>query len=68
MAEEIDQFEKDVRFLFKDDPVGRRVFENLRESYGRRSSFNNDALEMAFKEGQRAVFLELEEIVEKIYE
>ena len=67
MAEQITEFEKDVRFLFKDDPVGRRVYENLQNAYGRRSSFSNDALEMAFKEGQRAVFLELQEIVEKVY-
>ncbi len=56
-------FQKYVH-VFAKDATGIKVYEELKNAYQERSSFSTDALEMAFKEGQRSVFLELKAIVE----
>jgi len=60
----MDQFSKDVRELFS-TKTGQRMLANMKTAYGDRISFTKDPYETAFKEGQRSVYLELENIMEK---
>jgi F420-0:gamma-glutamyl ligase len=49
--------------VFSDDD-GRRVLEDLRRSYGDRRSFvDGDALATAFREGQRDVYLAVQDLI-----
>lgn len=57
-------FASNVRALFGNDATGIKVYENIKETYQDRSSFDPDPLRMAYKEGQRSVFLMLQSIVE----
>jgi hypothetical protein len=58
------EYFQNVKHVFAKDATGIKVYEELKNAYQERSSFSTDALEMAFKEGQRSVFLELKAIVE----
>ena len=60
----MDQFSKDVRELLS-TKTGQRMLANMKTAYGDRISFTKDPYETAFKEGQRSVYLELENIMEK---
>ena len=40
----------------------------MKVAYGDRISFNKDPYETAFKEGQRSIYLEIKNVVEKINE
>jgi len=60
----MDQFKKDVRELFS-TKTGQRILANMKVGYGDRRSFTNDPYQTAFNEGQRSVYLELENIMEK---
>lgn len=57
-------FVNNVSSLFNHDATGVKVYENLKETYQDRSSFDTDPLRMAYREGQRSVFLMLQSIVE----
>ena len=59
----MNQFSKDVKELFS-TKTGQRMLANMKLSYGGRS-FNKDPYQTAFNEGQRSVYLELENIMEK---
>ena len=60
----MDQFSKDVRELFS-SKTGERILANMKVAYGDRISFSKDPCETAFKEGQRSIYLEIKNIVEK---
>jgi len=60
----MDQFSKDVKELFS-TKTGERMLANMKSAYGDRISFTKDPYETAFREGQRSVYLELENIMEK---
>jgi hypothetical protein len=63
----VDQFSKDIRELFN-SKTGERILANMKVAYGDRISFNKDPYETAFKEGQRSIYLEIKNVVEKINE
>jgi hypothetical protein len=63
----VDQFSKDIRELFS-SKTGERILANMKVAYGDRISFNKDPYETAFKEGQRSIYLEIKNVVEKINE
>jgi hypothetical protein len=63
----MDQFSKDVRELFS-SKTGQRMLANMKAAYGDRISFSKDPCETAFREGQRSIYLEITNIVEKIHE
>jgi len=63
----MDQFSKDIRELFS-SKTGERILANMKVAYGDRISFNKDPYETAFKEGQRSIYLEIKNVVEKINE
>ena len=58
------EYFQNVKQVFAKDATGIKVYEELKNAYQERSSFSKDALEMAYREGQRSVFLELQSIVE----
>ena len=60
----MDQFSKDVRELLS-SKTGERVLANMKVAYGDRISFSKDPCETAFREGQRSIYLELKNIMEK---
>ena len=60
----MDQFSKDVRELFS-SKTGERILANMKVAYGDRISFSKDPCETAFKEGQRSIYLEIKNVVEK---
>jgi hypothetical protein len=59
-------FMRDIQQVFGRDATGRRVFEEWLKSYHDRMSYTVgcDPLEMAFKEGQRSIILELKTVIE----
>jgi len=61
---EAEAFVYNVKALFGNDATGIKVYENLKETYQDRSSFHTDPYQMAYREGQRSVFLMLQSIVE----
>tara|TARA_R110000851_G_scaffold11414_1_gene40092 strand:- start:832 stop:1023 length:192 start_codon:yes stop_codon:yes gene_type:complete len=63
----VDQFSKDIRELFS-SKTGERILANMKVAYGDRISFSKDPCETAFKEGQRSIYLEIKNVVEKINE
>tara|TARA_B110000902_G_scaffold46819_1_gene53051 strand:+ start:163 stop:354 length:192 start_codon:yes stop_codon:yes gene_type:complete len=63
----MDQFSKDVKELFG-SKTGQRMLANMKAAYGDRISFSKDPCETAFREGQRSIYLEITNIVEKINE
>jgi hypothetical protein len=63
----MDQFSKDIRELFS-SKTGERILANMKVAYGDRISFTKDPCETAFREGQRSIYLEITNIVEKINE
>ena len=63
----MDQFEKDVRELFS-SKTGQRMLANMKMAYGDRISFTKCPYEAAFREGQRSIYLEITNIVEKKHE
>ena len=63
----MDQFSKDVRELFN-TKTGERMLANMKVVYGDRVSFTADPCETAFREGQRSIYLEITNIVEKKHE
>ena len=63
----MDQFSKDIRELFS-SKTGERILANMKVAYGDRISFSKDPCETAFKEGQRSIYLEIKNVVEKINE
>tara|TARA_R100001369_G_scaffold1197_1_gene4011 strand:- start:841 stop:1032 length:192 start_codon:yes stop_codon:yes gene_type:complete len=60
----MDQFSKDVKELFN-SKTGERMLANMRVAYGDRISFSKDPCETAFREGQRSIYLEIKNIMEK---
>jgi len=60
----MDQFSKDIRELFN-STTGERILANMKVAYGDRISFSKDPCETAFKEGQRSIYLEIKNVVEK---
>ena len=60
----MDQFSKDVKELFN-SKTGERMLANMESAYGDRISFSKDPCETAFKEGQRSIYLEIKNVVEK---
>ena len=60
----MDQFSKDIRELFS-SKTGERILANMKVAYGDRISFSTDPYETAFKEGQRSIYLEIKNVVEK---
>jgi|TARA_B110000967_G_scaffold137409_1_gene140363 hypothetical protein len=60
----MDQFSKDIRELFS-SKTGERILANMKVAYGDRISFSKDPCETAFKEGQRSIYLEIKNVVEK---
>ena len=60
----MDQFSKDIRELFS-SKTGERILANMKVAYGDRISFSKDPCETAFKEGQRSIYLEIKNLVEK---
>ena len=60
----MDQFSKDIRELFS-SKTGERILANMKAAYGDRISFSTDPCETAFKEGQRSIYLEIKNGVEK---
>ena len=63
----MDQFSKDIRELFN-SKTGERILANMKVAYGDRISFSTDPCETAFKEGQRSIYLEIKNVVEKKHE
>ena len=60
----MDQFSKDIRELFS-SKTGERILANMKVAYGDRISFSTDPCKTAFKEGQRSIYLEIKNVVEK---
>ena len=60
----MDQFSKDVKELFN-SKTGERMLANMESAYGDRISFIKDPCETAFREGQRSIYLEIKNIMEK---
>jgi|TARA_R110000803_G_scaffold71919_4_gene135362 hypothetical protein len=60
----MNQFNKDIIELFN-TKTGERILANMRVAYGDRISFSKDPCETAFKEGQRSIYLEIKNLVEK---
>ena len=60
----MDQFSKDVKELFN-SKTGERMLANMRSAYGDRISFTKCPYEAAYREGQRSIYLEIANIVEK---
>ena len=60
----MDQFSKDIKELFS-SKTGERILVNMKVAYGDRISFSTDPCETAFKEGQRSIYLEIKNVVEK---
>jgi len=60
----MDQFSKDVKELFN-SKTGERMLANMESAYGDRFSFSKDPCETAFREGQRSIYLEIKNIMEK---
>jgi|TARA_B110000285_G_scaffold97393_1_gene111166 hypothetical protein len=63
----MDQFEKDVKELFN-SKTGERMLANMKMAYGDRISFTKCPYEAAYREGQRSIYLEITNIVEKTNE
>lgn len=63
----MDQFSKDVKELFS-SKTGQRMLANMKAAYGDRISFSKDPCETAFREGQRSIYLEITNVVEKVNE
>jgi len=63
----MDQFSKDIKELFS-SKTGERILANMAVAYGDRISFSTDPCETAFKEGQRSIYLEIKNVVEKKHE
>ena len=63
----MDQFSKDVKELFN-SKTGERMLANMKMAYGDRISFTKCPYETAFREGQRSIYLEITNIVEKTNE
>ena len=61
---EAEAFVFNVRALFGQDATGIKVYENLKQTYQDRSSFSTEPMQMAYREGQRSVFLMIQSIVE----
>ena len=60
----MDQLSKDIKELFS-TKTGQRMLANMSMSYGDRSSFTKDPYETAFREGQRSVYPEIKNVMEK---
>lgn len=60
----MNQFNKDIIELFS-TKTGERILANMKVAYGDRISFSKDPCETAFKEGQRSIYLEIKNLVEK---
>ena len=60
----MDQFSKDVKELFS-SKTGQRMLANMKSAYGDRISFTKCPYEAAYREGQRSIYLEITNIVEK---
>ena len=60
----MDQFSKDIRELFN-SKTGERILANMESAYGNRISFTRDPYETAYREGQRSIYLEIKNVVEK---
>ena len=60
----MDQFSKDVKELFN-SKTGERMLANMESAYGNRISFTRDPYETAYREGQRSIYLEIKNVVEK---
>ena len=60
----MNQFNKDIIELFN-TKTGERILANMRVAYGDRISFSKDPCETAFKEGQRSIYLEIKNLLEK---
>ena len=60
----MNQFSKDIRELFS-SKTGERILANMKVVYGDRISHSKDPCETAFKEGQRSIYLEIKNLVEK---
>ena len=63
----MDQFSKDVKELFN-TKTGERMLANMKMAYGDRISFTKCPYEAAYREGQRSIYLEITNIVEKTNE
>jgi hypothetical protein len=63
----MDQLSKDIRELFN-TKTGERILANMKTAYGDRVSYCKDPYETAFREGQRSIYLEIKNIVEKKHE
>ena len=63
----MDQFSKDVKELFN-SKTGERMLANMKMAYGDRISFTKCPYEAAYREGQRSIYLEITNIVEKTNE
>tara|TARA_B100000795_G_scaffold186306_1_gene141578 strand:- start:330 stop:521 length:192 start_codon:yes stop_codon:yes gene_type:complete len=60
----MDQFSKDIKELFS-SKTGERILANMKTAYGDRISFTKDPYETAFKEGQRSIYLEIKNVMER---
>ena len=60
----MDQLSKDIRELFS-TKTGERMLANMKSAYGNRISFTRDPYETAYREGQRSIYLEIKNVVEK---
>ena len=60
----MDQFSKDIRELFS-SKTGERILANMKVAYGDRISFTKCPYESAYREGQRSIYLEITNILEK---
>jgi len=60
----MDQLSKDIKELFS-TKTGQRMLANMSTAYGDRISFTKDPCETAFREGQRSIYLEIKNVMEK---
>ena len=58
------EYFQNVRQVFGRDATGKMLYEEMKAAYQDRTSFSSDPLQMAYNEGRRSVFLELQAIVE----
>ena len=63
----MDQLSKDIKELFN-SKTGQRMLANMKVAYGDRISFTKCPYEAAYREGQRSIYLEITNIVEKKHE
>lgn len=58
------EYFQNVRHVFGRDATGKKLYQEMKAAYQDRSSFSTDPVQMAYNEGRRSVFLELQAIVE----